>query len=110
MYFFFSQFRPGTLSTNRGNDLLIKLLKFRYPQIIDSTTIPTLQLWLNADASEREKMIRKHEVVNSPCPSLLKQFIKENSDSFPMLIGQNWTEKQKSQMTIFLVSVDTKRT
>ncbi|EFX64945.1 hypothetical protein DAPPUDRAFT_65805 [Daphnia pulex] len=95
---------PGTLSTNRGNDLLIKLLKFRYPQIIDSTTIPTLQLWLNADASEREKMIRKHEVVNSPCPSLLKQYIKENSNSFPMLIGQNWTEKQKSQMAIFLAN------
>lgn len=105
-------FRPGTLSTNRGNNLLIKLLKFRFPKIIDPTTVPVLRMWLNADKAERKEIMKKPEFTNCTCPKLFKQleeklksYIEENSNSFPMLIGQNWTEKEKSQMTIFLVSV-----
>nr|CAH0103169.1 unnamed protein product [Daphnia galeata] len=102
---------PGTLSTNRGNNLLIKLLKFRFPKIIDPTTVPVLRMWLNADKAERKEIMKKPEFTNCTCPKLFKQleeklksYIEENSNSFPMLIGQNWTEKEKSQMTIFLAS------
>jgi hypothetical protein len=61
-------------------------------------------MWLNADTAEREKLMRELKVADCPCHRLLKHYIDENSNSFPMLIGQNWDEKKKSQMAIFLVS------
>ncbi|KZS18192.1 Protein ABHD16A [Daphnia magna] len=95
---------PGTLSSNRGNDLLIKLLKFRFPHIVDHTTIPTLRAFLNTDTAEREEMIRNLEVSHDPCIKQLKQYAIENRNSFPMRVGQSWSEKKKMQMASFLAS------
>lgn len=49
--------------------------------------------------AESEEIMKKLEFANSTCPRLLKQYIEENSNSFPMLIGQNWVEKKKSHRT-----------
>lgn len=100
-----SKFRPGTLSSNRGNDLLIKLLMFRYPHIIDATTLPTLRAFLNADVAERKEMTRNLDVSNDPCLKELKKHASENSNSFPMLVGRSWTGKKKSQIALRLVSI-----
>lgn len=99
-----SRFRPGTLATNRGNDLLIKLLKFRFPCIIDSGTVPVLRQWLNAEASEREQLIKTHDASSSSCVQKLREYMDEHSNSFPLFeFGSNWTEKKKCQMALFLV-------
>lgn len=97
------------LSTNRGNDLLIKLLKFRFPHIIDTVTVPVLRKWLNADTSERKEMLKNMEVSPSMCLRQLKHYIEENSSSFPILIGENWNEEDKSKMAVFLVSLWSER-
>jgi len=93
--------RPGNLVKNRGNDLLIKLLEYRYPRVID---LPVLREWLSAEGAERAALLRKFEVNNGQLIQDLKQYINENSISFPMLIGENWIENKKSQMTLYLVS------
>lgn len=96
-------FRPGTLSTNRGNDLLVKLLKFRYPHVIDSVTVPLLRQWLNAGEPEREQLKRKHETNSGFCVQQLKKYMEENSNGFPMLIGSDWHDAKRAQMALFLV-------
>jgi len=41
------------LSSNRGNNLLMKLLKYRYPKVFDDRGVQLLQTWLAADAHEQ---------------------------------------------------------
>jgi hypothetical protein len=43
------------LSSNRGNNLLVKLLKYRYPKLFDDKGVKLLQAWLAADASEQSE-------------------------------------------------------
>jgi hypothetical protein len=97
--------RPGTLSSNRGNDLLLKLLKFRFPHIVDEVTTPVLREWLSADVSERVRMLSRFEVSDESCLRELQKYTEEHTDSFPMRgLGESWIEKQKVQMALFLVS------
>lgn len=93
--------RPGKLERNRGNDLLIKLLEYRYPRVVD---LPLLRQWLGAESNERAALLHKFDVNNGQLIQNLKQYINENGISFPMLIGENWVENKKSQMTLYLVS------
>jgi hypothetical protein len=41
------------LSSNRGNNLLLKLLKYRYPKVFDDKGVKLLQAWLAADVNEQ---------------------------------------------------------
>ncbi|KAJ4449798.1 hypothetical protein ANN_01203, partial [Periplaneta americana] len=43
------------LSSNRGNNLLVKLLKYRYPKIYDDEGISLLHTWLAADVNQQSK-------------------------------------------------------
>ena len=97
--------RPGTLASNRGNDLLLKLLKFRFPHIVDEVTTPVLREWLSADVSERVRMLSRFEVSDESCLRELQKYTEEHTDSFPMRgLGESWIERQKVQMAFFLVS------
>ena len=97
--------RPGTLASNRGNDLLLKLLKFRFPHIVDEVTTPVLREWLSADVSERVRMLSRFEVSDESCLRELQKYTEEHTDSFPMRgLGESWIERQKVQMALFLVS------
>ncbi|KAK9501002.1 hypothetical protein O3M35_002141 [Rhynocoris fuscipes] len=46
---------PGNLATNRGNMLLTKLLKRRYPQLINNQTEKVLYRWLITTAADQGK-------------------------------------------------------
>lgn len=41
--------REMNLSTNRGNDLLVKLLKYRYPGLMTADVMRVVNEWLAAD-------------------------------------------------------------
>jgi len=93
---------PGELATNRGNDLLVALMENRFPLIFDSTTLPLIRDWLSAD--EREVFERKYQVNHSACNQLIESHVEKHSNSYPMTIGQDLTEKQKVQMALFLAN------
>jgi hypothetical protein len=44
-----------TLSSNRGNNLLVKLLKYRYPKIFDDEGVNLLHTWLAADVNQQSE-------------------------------------------------------
>jgi hypothetical protein len=102
-YYIIIVYRPGNLERNRGNDLLIKFLEYRFPRVVDVTL---LREWLSAEGAERTALLRKFEVNNGQLIQDLQEYINENSLSFPMLIGDNWGENKKSQMTFYLVTND----
>jgi hypothetical protein len=43
------------LSSNRGNNLLVKLLKYRYPKIYDEEGVTLLDTWLAADVNQQSE-------------------------------------------------------
>jgi hypothetical protein len=43
------------LSSNRGNNLLMKLLKYRYPKIFDDEGVNFLHAWLAADVNQQSE-------------------------------------------------------
>ena len=51
MYFVYL-FSPGDITTNRGNYLLKKVLKRRYPQVISEDVLTE---WLSETGSEQSK-------------------------------------------------------
>lgn len=84
---------------------MVQLLKFRYPYIVDSVTIPRLREWLNADSAEREELNRSLDISFTDCLRIFKEYIDEHSNSYPMLIGQNFSEEKRLQILIFLVGL-----
>lgn len=54
-FFFFCLFREMNLSTNRGNDLLVKVLKYRYPLLMTTDVMRVVNEWLAADVSGQSK-------------------------------------------------------
>lgn len=91
--------RGTVLESNRGNYLLQHLLQYRYPNIVDETTFSVLSRWLSKPISQQEDIFD-----GDICLSQIKSYINENSDSFPCLIGEGFTQEEKESMTLFLAS------
>lgn len=98
-------FREGVLSTNRGNHLLVKLLKYRFPLICGINQLELINEYLSLHFAGQAKMLHRAQIDEDICTSLLASYISENSKSYPMLIGDNFTEKQKNDLALFLVSL-----
>ncbi|XP_026477392.1 protein ABHD16A [Ctenocephalides felis] len=93
----------GVLASNRGNHLLVKLLKYRFPVIFGINQLETVNEYLSLYFAGQSKMLHRAQIDEDICASLLASYISENSKSYPMLIGDGFTEKQKSDMALFLV-------
>ncbi|EEB18080.1 protein BAT5, putative [Pediculus humanus corporis] len=87
----------GNLSTNRGNHLVSKFLKYRYPKIFDDKRQKILNEWL---ASENIQQVDKEN-----CSILLYSYITENSSSYPIQLGEEFSDEQKNHMTLYLVDM-----
>ncbi|XP_069674385.1 phosphatidylserine lipase ABHD16A [Periplaneta americana] len=90
------------LSSNRGNNLLVKLLKYRYPKIYDDEGISLLHTWLAADVNQQTILWSKYDIDEDLCVSTLVSYISEHSNSYPSLVGEDFTPELKTQMVLFL--------
>ncbi|CAH2013606.1 unnamed protein product [Acanthoscelides obtectus] len=94
--------REHDLSSNRGNHLLMKLLMFRYPCILDRTQTQLLKDYLAVTGASQDEFFRKYGVDDNYCQSLLQSYISEFSKSYPMKIGEEFGDMDKSRMALFL--------
>ncbi|XP_060069705.1 phosphatidylserine lipase ABHD16A-like [Ylistrum balloti] len=92
------------LPSNRGNDLLIGFLKHRYPNIVDSTTIRTLERWLAEKTEGQYVIYTDHGVNDKECNLKLKHHFDFVSDTFPSQIGADYSEDYKKKMALYLAS------
>lgn len=81
----------------------MKLLKYRFPVIFGINQLETVNEYLSLYFAGQSKMLHRAQIDEDICTSLLASYISENSKSYPMLIGDGFTEKQKSDMALFLV-------
>ncbi|XP_060578398.1 phosphatidylserine lipase ABHD16A-like [Ruditapes philippinarum] len=96
---------PTAIHTNRGNFLLLKLLSHRYPKIVDNTTIPILEDYLSKEKAGQEVLMAAMEVDREWCTVAMRSYMEEAENTkFPLDIGTDYTEQQKTHMTLFLAS------
>jgi hypothetical protein len=85
------------MGTNRGNNLLLHLLKFRFPNIFKPEQIKYAHKLLN-------KTINHSKTGDDQmCLSLLMSYVSEHGASYPVKIGEDYSEEQRNQMTFYLI-------
>ncbi|XP_066250455.1 phosphatidylserine lipase ABHD16A isoform X1 [Euwallacea similis] len=109
----------GDLSSNRGNNLLLKILRNRYPCIFDEHQLLIINEYLAVTGSKQgtfehlhliqiynylitERILEQHNVDDTVCISLLQSYISEYSKSYPMKIGEDLPATEKNQLALFL--------
>lgn len=112
-------FRNMDVATNRGNNLVISLLKYRFPNIFKSEQIALINNRLSRPieksklkqrifclqnfVSKFDTFLATDNSTDQLCLSLLLSYVSENGKSYPVEIGENYTEVQKNQMAEYLV-------
>lgn len=97
------------VKTNRANDLLIKLLRSRFPHLLEEAEVNwALMDYLSGDQTHQNGVMRKHGVDKEECFKLLVEHVNESeSCSYPLLIGSDeysLSDDQKIQVALFLAS------
>jgi hypothetical protein len=95
--------RENDLFSNRGNNLLIKLLRNRYPYVFEERQIELLKQYLSVTSAAQDLFLQKYAVSENVCNSLLQTYISEYSKSYPMKIGEEFQDQEKNQVALFLV-------
>ncbi|XP_028410971.1 protein ABHD16A-like [Dendronephthya gigantea] len=93
------------ITTNRGNYLLIELLKSRYPNLESTFALQNLRIYLAAeDTLNKEAFKKTLDVDDDKCKNLLRKHQEENGRHFPCEIGNDFEDIDKAKMLIYLVS------
>ncbi|XP_069491220.1 phosphatidylserine lipase ABHD16A [Ambystoma mexicanum] len=94
---------PEDVLSNRGNDLLKCLLKYRYPQLMTEEGLRVLNEWLSAStAVEEASVYSQYEVDDDWCISVLHSYKTEHSGEFPWSVGDDMTGEGRRQLVLFL--------
>ncbi|KAL8213071.1 UNVERIFIED_CONTAM: Protein abhd16a [Gekko kuhli] len=94
---------PEDIMSNRGNDLLLKLLQFRYPKVMAEEGVRVVREWLEASTPMEEASVySRYEVEDDWCLSVLTSYKAEHGDSFPWSVGDDMTLEGRRQLALFL--------
>lgn len=105
------------IGTNRGNYLLVHMLKFRFPNIFQTDQLEYAQDILNKTIDHCESNVSINFIKNKililllarsssddqMCLSLILSYISENGAAYPINIGEDYTKEQKNQMVLYLI-------
>jgi len=84
------------LSTNRGNELLVKMLSCRYPKLTSDDALSLLYSALDQPILTAQEDLRDTELVYT-------NFIKEKSAEFPSGLGEDLGDGDKFLMLLYLM-------
>ncbi|KAH0630451.1 hypothetical protein JD844_013485 [Phrynosoma platyrhinos] len=94
---------PEDIMSNRGNDLLLKLLQHRYPKVMGEEGVRVVREWLEASTPMEETSVySRYEVEDDWCLSVLKSYEAENGGEFPWSVGEDMTPEGRRQLALFL--------
>uniref|UniRef100_UPI00398EAC8F phosphatidylserine lipase ABHD16A n=1 Tax=Pristiophorus japonicus TaxID=55135 RepID=UPI00398EAC8F len=94
---------PEDIMSNRGNDLLLMLLQFRYPKLMAEEGIRVVRELLSASNPLQETALySRYEVDDDWCTSVLQSYKSEQGDVFPWTVGEDMTSEGRRQLAIFL--------
>ncbi|KAF7708254.1 phosphatidylserine lipase ABHD16A [Silurus meridionalis] len=92
---------PEDIMSNRGNDLLLKILQHRYPSVMKEDGIRAVREWLAAGSQEDgESVYTGYQVDDDWCLSVLQTFQTDTDASF---FGQEEMNLEgRPQLALFL--------
>uniref|UniRef100_A0A3Q0SBK3 Abhydrolase domain containing 16A, phospholipase n=1 Tax=Amphilophus citrinellus TaxID=61819 RepID=A0A3Q0SBK3_AMPCI len=94
---------PEDIMSNRGNDLLLKLLQFRYPKIMTDEGTRVVRQWLGASSPLEEASVYSgYEVDDDWCVSVLQSYQADRDVLFPWSVGEDMTLEGRRQLALFL--------
>ncbi|KAL0984902.1 hypothetical protein UPYG_G00150270 [Umbra pygmaea] len=94
---------PEDIMSNRGNDLLLRLLQFRYPKVMTDDGVRAVRAWLGAsNPVEETSVYSSYEVDDDWCTSVLQSYQSESEISFPWSVGEDMTLEGRRQLALFL--------
>ncbi|XP_077192051.1 ABHD16B-like [Paroedura picta] len=97
--------RIPIVKTNRANQLLLQLLRTRYPEILSGTE-EVIQHWLSVDSPPLESLIYHflYKVDEDWCLQKLQSYKTSLGPKagFPWRLGKGLPSKQKQQLALFL--------
>ncbi|CAG2107773.1 unnamed protein product, partial [Medioppia subpectinata] len=89
--------------TNRGNDMLLKLLNNRFPKLMaDEKAKKALEDWLMSDPNGQSAIVNTYEVRDDYCMTELLSYIDRTGAQYPLLIGDDMSSELKIKLIIFL--------
>ena len=94
---------PALISTNRGNDLLGKVLRHRYPYLFnDSSSSKLLEEYLSANEVTRNELLAT--IKEESIQSIVASSIEEWDGRYPCKLGKDVEPQGKQQLILFLAS------
>nr|XP_044632201.1 phosphatidylserine lipase ABHD16A isoform X2 [Equus asinus] len=94
---------PEDIMSNRGNDLLLKLLQHRYPRVMADEGLRVVRQWLEASSQLEEASIySRWEVEEDWCLSVLRSYQAEHGPDFPWSVGEDMSADGRRQLALFL--------
>uniref|UniRef100_A0A8C2M5Z4 Phosphatidylserine lipase ABHD16A n=1 Tax=Cricetulus griseus TaxID=10029 RepID=A0A8C2M5Z4_CRIGR len=94
---------PEDIMSNRGNDLLLKLLQFRYPRVMVEEGLRAVRQWLEASSQlEEASVYSRWEVEEDWCLSVLRSYQAEHGPDFPWSVGEDMSADGRRQLALFL--------
>ncbi|XP_077576764.1 phosphatidylserine lipase ABHD16A [Stigmatopora nigra] len=94
---------PTDIMSNRGNDLLLKLLQFRYPNIMTYEVVTVVKQWLEASTHLQEVAVyNSYRTDDQWCDNVLFTYQKNSDSAFPWDIGEDLSVQEKQQLALFL--------
>jgi len=91
--------RDNHIETNRGNFLVLSVLKHRYPNIFGASQ-------LNKAKGLLSKPLEPYSIPTADeklCMSRLITYASDEGKSFPMNIGADYSDEVRNLMAVFLV-------
>uniref|UniRef100_F7BM46 Phosphatidylserine lipase ABHD16A n=1 Tax=Equus caballus TaxID=9796 RepID=F7BM46_HORSE len=99
---------PEDIMSNRGNDLLLKLLQHRYPRVMADEGLRVVRQWLEASSQLEEgemgsaSIYSRWEVEEDWCLSVLRSYQAEHGPDFPWSVGEDMSADGRRQLALFL--------
>ena len=95
----------GKLSSNRGNDLLRKILLRRYPNLFADENVQTLlNQYLASEESTRKDIFTQFD-VDDTLHAIVAASVEEAGGTFPCKLGKDVPSQTKQQLALYLVSI-----
>lgn len=96
---------PGDVSTNRGNNLLMKMLLYRYPIIFGQYQQTIVQEYLAlARPSAQDQYLAKVGYNNDASSNYVEQYMSQHPKVYPSRLGEDMKDEDvRAKVALFLV-------
>lgn len=95
----------GDLTTNRGNHLLVKLLKARYPHLWTDETETVIWTWFGVSAHKKDLIYEKYGVNLDVCKKEYELHKNKHNRQYPLTFGKDFSSTEKIHMLLYLASI-----